>query len=626
MIRNRLIRFRTLLPSIVLFWLAVPGLAGGENAESPRFDFETLTPAARERIDRRALSRPAPNGNGTRSQFYVDTLGWLVSQTPFPSEEEARRSQAVHKEMIRSSRVVETPLAAGKVLTRLLEELPERMRPEEFEYTLTVIDRPGWESFTVGGGHLYITRPYLEALLADEKRGRDRLAFVLAQQLGHIAREHTRFGYQLLAIQEEIKDTGGGGFDGRRLAALAAQSVRASHKLVRFLYGREQEHQADLFAVHLCRNAGFDVETGLDVLRGWAVLADPTLPAAPPLDKRAPGGVERQEDSEPPSALPYKGGEPLDRLKLLRDELDGRLRSAEYGLFEYDRAAGSFSTDRMKDAAVGRGEHAVIFVHGMGSRLRHWRAFAAALAEHGPARKTRLVAFRYPDSESLARAGKALQREIDRVFASAENVDFLCHSAGGLVFRYYAEVGGGEFRRAVFLGTPQHGSDLVELRPLLRTLRFAGSLRFGYSDAIEAAVVEGTGQMVFDLQPDSLFLRYLNRADRGRGRLERYFVFRGKALSDRRAALLEKVVAAARELLRRQAAESIESDLLRRYVLAWLGRLRLPDEVTDGDLVVSLERAALDGAARVETYPADHMELLRERDVVRQTVGILWQE
>ena len=122
----------------------------------------------------------------------------------------------------------------------------------------------------------------------------------------------------------------------------------------------------------------------------------------------------------------------------------------------------------------------------MESNREVYRLLLARLAADERAAQTRLFVFQYPNDDSLARSGRSLEPELRRVFASAAQTDFVCHSAGGLVFRYYAETRGGEFRRAIFLGTPHGGSNLARLRRLLEAVQFVGDLKLGYDQALQA--------------------------------------------------------------------------------------------------------------------------------------------
>ena len=169
----------------------------------------------------------------------------------------------------------------------------------------------------------------------------------------------------------------------------------------------------------------------------------------------------------------------------------------------------------------------------------------------------------------------------------------------------------------MFQGTPHHGSDLASLRSLLEVGGFLGDLSLGYDEALERAIVDGGGQMTFDVQPDSLFLRHLNQDDQATHR-ERYAIQRG-APTTGRALLLAAGLAAARrladEVLDRQFPKN--QTVLARIARAELDRLRLPAEVASGDLAVTTTSATLDGVKAAATFPLKHTELPHHPDTMK---------
>jgi hypothetical protein len=231
-----------------------------------------------------------------------------------------------------------------------------------------------------------------------------------------------------------------------------------------------------------------------------------------------------------------------------------------------------------------------------------------------------LLVFQYPNDQSLARSGEFLQSELARVCGNCRNVDFVCHSAGGLVFRYYAEVRGGVFRKAVFHGTPHGGSDLARLRSLLEASQFVGNLKLGYPESLQQTLQDGNGQITYDLHPDSLFLRFLDRHDKP---LNRYYVFRGRVLRTGQAIALEAAATVSRELLRQQIDREVDSEFLRRLAVHYAEYLRIPPEIGSGDLAVSFENAHLKGAAEVHDSRHNHLTIKMRPDVLRETTRIL---
>ena len=258
----------------------------------------------------------------------------------------------------------------------------------------------------------------------------------------------------------------------------------------------------------------------------------------------------------------------------------------------------------------------MVLIHGMESGLDALLPLAARItAEPGDAPPL-LLGLRWPNDESLSRVGEMLHAEVQRVLADVEHVDFVCHSAGGLIFRYHAECKGGSFHRAVLLGTPHEGSSLAGWHPLEELSQFAGGLSLGLGGAIGEAFQDGQGQIRYDLQPDSLFLSYL-RSHHKRNHARRYHIVRGRVL--RGGLLLAGGLALARRSLHEQA-EKIESAYLRDLAAHFVDELQAPPEVTDGDLAVSTDSATLSGAASVETVGITHSSLLKEPEAMDQVV------
>ena len=80
-----------------------------------------------------------------------------MRHTLLPDGEEARRATQVHNEIIKTSRIVETPVKAERVLEKLVSTLSQRMRDKGSQFSLNVINEPRWNAWTVGAGYRYIT-------------------------------------------------------------------------------------------------------------------------------------------------------------------------------------------------------------------------------------------------------------------------------------------------------------------------------------------------------------------------------------------------------------------------------------------------------------------------------------
>ena len=584
------------------------------RAEPPRRSF---TPDERRRIDDNALWSPREKLDPARIEVPGSVLEWLVVHTPLPVEEERRRTAEEHQQFVTQFGSSEPPAPTQAVLDQLAAKLPLRLLLSQDPLRLSVVEKLEPSVRLIGAGHVFVDRAWLDAVLADQGTGRDQLAFAVASELGHACLGHARRRMQRAWLEVELRKDAERKSNDREKTLAILKNLTGVGALLEHVYTREEEFQADLFAIHLCRNAGFDVENCLDALRMAAFQSDRGLLAEPPSRSGSPPvepevqpqtGREALTLAQPPSAA--------HRLRRLRLELDGLLFGDNFGLVEFIRETMSFR--RAADASVPAGARAVVCIHGMESNCEVYRPLFARLAADEGAAEIRLFVFQYPNDDSLARSGRLLERELRRVFAATQHTDFVCHSAGGLVFRYYAEARGGEFRRAIFLGTPHGGSNLARLRGLLEAVQFVGDLKLGYDQALQAAILDGRGQMTFDLEPDSLFLGYLNRPRENLHR-DRYVIHRGRAFTRTRALLLQAAVDSARAALVRSLGKQ-EDSMLRKFGLAATDALVLPPEIADGDLCVRSDSALLDGVEPVTTHALKHTALPRDADVISQVV------
>jgi pimeloyl-ACP methyl ester carboxylesterase len=483
-----------------------------------------------------------------------------------------------------------------------------------------ILDVDEISAFSVGGGYVYVTRPLLDALLSGKERGRNALAFVLAQELGHIAEQHCRRGYQLQLIQEEIKNGVGIQVKEELLKSVLKTSAAPPGSLAKFAYASFQEDEADLFAAHLCRNAGFDLEQAEDALR-WMVaveqprvLTDPQFRPEPTADRStAPFYLS----SHPPA---------LRRLKHLEMERTGGVDDeARFGMFSYDRATGKLT--KAGDGAVGQDEKAVVFLHGLHGDESSFSAMMAAAAKSDDLKQAKLLFFRYPNDMSLSRSGELLAREMARVVKTPAKASFVGHSAGGLVTRYYIERKRGAFDKAVFIATPHHGSSLTRLKYLLDAGVFLDRVfKLDLLSATAQAIAEGCGEMGPDLEPDSLFLRYLDAEPK---MADRYYVVYGRVQKRLPGAPIDTLaafgtsLAISRPLLKRQFTMSVKSEILKAVIREGVDQLVVPTELINGDLVVSVYSARLKGAKDTIETDLDHIGIVRDAGVIEKVVPIV---
>jgi Zn-dependent protease with chaperone function/pimeloyl-ACP methyl ester carboxylesterase len=572
-----------------------------------------LTSAVAARIDRIAEEYPPEKLSARKVDFHGNIAAWMIARTPLTPAEEVASAGAAREQMIGAHRTSPLPGETARVLERLLRELPPHLQPEPIRYSLTVLDVPQFNAFAIGGGNLFITTPFLQAFLDDGERGRDMLAFVLAHEIGHTALQHCRRGYQLIALEEELSRQIELRVDRALLAKILETSLAPAGALTKFLYSREQEYDADLFALHLCRNAGISAERVLDGARYLCLLTYPQLltdPAFVPHPLADRSTLIHYLSSHP---------NPFRRVSRLHRELSGEPDAGcAAGLFTMDLTTEELSP--CPNRMIPEWGRAIVFIHGMEGTGRTYAPLMQHLAAEEAAHGVPLIVFQYPNDQSLARSGELLRREMSRICADCREVDFVCHSAGGLVFRYYAEVRGGAFRRAVFHGTPHGGSDLARLRSLLEASQFVRDLKLGYPESLQQTLLDGNGQITHDLHPDSLFLRYL---DRHKTPFERYYIFRGRVLRKSQAIALEAAATVSRELLRSRIEREIESEFLRRLADHYADYLKVPPEIGSGDLAVSFDSAWLQGAAEVHDSRHNHVTIKMRPDVLRETARIV---
>jgi pimeloyl-ACP methyl ester carboxylesterase len=579
-------------------------------AEERRPRLADLTAPVRQRVDHLAMQQPAETHFQKTIHLGDDIANWLISRLTLPAEDELRDAQDQHKKALARYRKLPTLEPVKQVWSKLLQTLPPHLGPTDFSWTLTVLDIPEPTCFTCGGGFVYISRPLLDALLSDARRGPTAAAYVLAQQLGHIGLKHTRRGWLTVELDREQRDQDVElRMTMKQLQALLETHIEKDADQVRFRYTRHQQYDADRFALHLCRNAGLDLDQAIDGMRLLAALQQPRIVTD---EKYQPDEAPPEEPEERRRGDTLYYPLPLMRLKYLLQERDGLVdESPRYGLFLYD--PDSEELTRCKNQSIEASARPIIFVHGLHGSLHTFQDFLHAFAEEKDLRGRPLLAFRYPNNESLSRCGEYLAREMARVVAGPKHAFFVCHSAGGLVFRYYAEARKGGFDRAVLLSTPNEGSHMASLKFLADLSGFAGELRGGLPGVVARTVEEGHGAILYDLRPDSLFLRYLGH---NKELAARYHVFSGEPLRPRRIIALGAGLLAAKHYLHERAIPRIHSRLLRRLAEQTVNDWHLPPEITQGDLVVSARSALLEDAGHATRTGLRHEELLHDEDIV----------
>jgi pimeloyl-ACP methyl ester carboxylesterase len=362
-------------------------------------------------------------------------------------------------------------------------------------------------------------------------------------------------------------------------------------------------YEADLFAWQLCRNSGITLDAALDALRWLAVVQHPRL-----LTEEAYRPGDAPEAEEPPALL---------RLRRLFMERDGLVddEKGTYGLFLWDARSDAFQ--RCGDQSIVAADRPIVFVHGFRGSMHTFRDYLRSFSEDKDLSKRKLLVFRYPNNASLSRCGQFLCNEMRRAVATPEKAVFICHSAGGLVFRWYAEERNQPFERAVLLSTPNEGTSITALKYLADLTAFADELKMNGPGALARMIPEGDGEIINDVHADSLFLRRLgHNADLAK----RYHVFSGEFLARGQVLALGVGIAAAKRVMKNRVLPRLDAPVLRRQAINRVDQWHLPPEISHGDLVISVRSALLRDAGRATRTALSHEAFKTDEGVIRDVM------
>jgi predicted Zn-dependent protease len=136
-------------------------------------------------------------------------------------------------------------------------------------YHVMLLDSAELNAFATSGGHIFITRGLVETLATE-----DALAAVFAHEIAHIQLRHSVDLIKSMRITRDLSGVAD------RAAGIAAREASLSERKILFDnavrdmvttliingYSREQELQADIYAVKLLALAGYSPASLLDVL------------------------------------------------------------------------------------------------------------------------------------------------------------------------------------------------------------------------------------------------------------------------------------------------------------------------------------------------------------------------
>lgn len=154
------------------------------------------------------------------------------------------------------------------------------LKNQQMPFTFRVVAERRLNAFALPGGHLFVSGSLLDLC----QWQRDEIAFILGHEMAHVVLRHALDRvvadsvFSLLLRQSSLK------------SAVSGWLGRAGHQALNSAYSRENELEADHFALGLLRAAGGDPAAGRRLFEKLA----PRLPT------QAPGPLGEYFDTHPP--------------------------------------------------------------------------------------------------------------------------------------------------------------------------------------------------------------------------------------------------------------------------------------------------------------------------------------
>jgi len=189
-------------------------------------------------------------------------------------------------------------------LQRLAADLAARLRDDRREFTIDLVDDEPPNAFALPGGYIFLS----SGLIRFCDRMEDELAFVIAHEMAHIIRGHAIERLLATSAAKLLTRTTTRG-------ALAGWVSRAGTTAIERAYSRDQELDADGFAVRLLRAAGLDPAAATRLLERFETLSSDT-----PGSTGTPGSSDSGSPGPPESWFATHPA-PADRIKAIQKAL-----------------------------------------------------------------------------------------------------------------------------------------------------------------------------------------------------------------------------------------------------------------------------------------------------------------
>lgn len=206
------------------------------------------------------------------SEEHNDITGKAQRVAISPQQEIALGLQAMPSMLSKfggRSRNADGQALVEKVGAKLVKESIASKTRWDFQFTL-LADSQTINAFALPGGPVFITEALFRRLSTE-----DQLAGVLAHEIGHVIARH---GAQQLAKQQLTQQLSGaatvmaGDYSAGQIAAMAGQMATMK-------YGRDDELESDALGVRFMREAGYDPEAMIEVMK---ILAASSKTGRPP--------------------------------------------------------------------------------------------------------------------------------------------------------------------------------------------------------------------------------------------------------------------------------------------------------------------------------------------------------
>lgn len=245
----------------------------------------------------------------------------------------------------------------------------------------------------------------------------------------------------------------------------------------------------------------------------------------------------------------------------------------------------------------------VVLIHGLNSDSGVWYAMAKLLQEQGH----QIAYFNFPGDGPIQDDGQRLAREMAALHQSHPSlrVDFVAHSMGSLVARWYLE--SDQYTQPithfVSIAPPNHGSPWTRERLLLELHENYWLWRTNKDWSPIWMFTDGLGEAGDDLKPDSPFLKSLNAKPRRSG--VQYTIIAGNHN------ILSRFGAGAAATMQSCFTTKIWG-LRQCHACLENVQTKLAAQTNESDGVVPLDSAKLDGVSDIVILHADHNALAME--------------